>query len=112
MPERMTGYGSNRQCDMRKDLKQSFRCRHVSHFLWVFCMQAEKLLVVLLQLAPDHELDQPVGRPLADPGHRLLGRNHRARQGPDPEPGVDGDAFAGQPEPAERAVAAALSPTA
>src|SRR5690606_15462474 len=36
-------------------------------------------------------------------------RDHRARQGPDPEPGFDRDAVAGQPEPAERSLAAALS---
>ena len=60
---------------------------------------------------PDHQRGQPVRRPQPHRRRRLFGRDDRARQGSDHQPGVDGDALAGQPEPAERPVAAALSKT-
>ncbi len=58
---------------------------------------------------PQQQRHQPVGRAFADRGCGLFLGNHGAGQGPDPRPGLDRDDRPGQPEPAERAVAAALS---
>ena len=55
---------------------------------------------------PDHQRHQPVRRAQPHRGRRLLGRDDHARQGADPEPGIDRDARPGEPEPAGRAEAA------
>ena len=47
---------------------------------------------------PDLDLDQPDRRAQPHRGRRLLGRDDRARQVADPQPGRDGDARPGQPE--------------
>ena len=56
----------------------------------------------------DLEHDQPRRSEEPHRRHRLLGRNDRARQGADPEPGVDRDAEPGQPVAAGRAEAPRL----
>ena len=59
---------------------------------------------------PDQQRHQPRRCAQPDRRRRLFGRNDCDGQGADPQPGLDCDDRAGQPEPAERPLAPALIP--